>query len=239
MKIKKLNYKKIKKIKKINLNHNCRYNKFIEEINRCSKQKKRLSIVIKYWNKIFISLININRYNYDVLFLRISYELQYKMNKDEGRSISKKLLDRLKSSRNMDCNVFDSDFKEIYLLANKTKDIKMTISKKDITPVITKKRNTIGVTSKKSRPEFLIKIFKSNYKEKKTDNELIHILHNEFPQLKDVEEKDLRVFRSYYNKGKLKTQDVDNPPKRFLNAFDSEGNKIAPLRRGRKIVKNS
>lgn len=90
------------------------------------------------------------------------------------------------------------------------------------------RRQLLGKTSGKTVQEHWYDLFKSNFKDKLSDSKLAVEKKKEFPNGKDYTEKDIKVHRSMFNRGKLPWQ-VKNEIAALakpLAEFDDDGNAL-------------
>lgn len=85
----------------------------------------------------------------------------------------------------------------------------------------TKAANRVGVTLKKSVPETWVYVFKSNAKNKWTDEKISEFMHQEFPDLKNKAFDQVKGCRNHYNNGGYTKG--EKPAVRAVG-YDAEGN---------------
>lgn len=86
-----------------------------------------------------------------------------------------------------------------------------------------KAANRVGVTLKKSVPETWVHVFKTNVKNKWTDNQISEFMHKEFPDLKNKAFDQVKGCRNHYNNGGYTKG--EKPAVRAVG-YDAEGNVI-------------
>ena len=85
----------------------------------------------------------------------------------------------------------------------------------------TKAANRIGLTLKKSVPETWVHVFKTNAKNKWTDEQISEFMHKEFPDLKNKAFDQVKGCRNHYNNGGYTKG--EKPAVRAVG-YDAEGN---------------
>lgn len=86
-----------------------------------------------------------------------------------------------------------------------------------------KAANRVGITLKKSVPETWVHVFKSNAKNKWTDEKISEFMHQEFPDLKNKAFDQVKGCRNHYNNGGYTKG--EKPAVRAVG-YDAEGNVI-------------